>query len=136
MPNGQPAQLANLRPRRWNPGESGNARGKRQSHRECMRLARKAAPDAMRVVIELMHDPEVPPAVRLAASSCVLDRALGKASTHVEAGDETAIPALRIEFVQANGSNDQRTIDDDSNLRVIEAIEFGSQQNDDREKQE
>jgi len=40
-------------------------------------------------------------------------------------------PALRIEFVQANGSNDERAINGDSSPRIIEAIEFDPSRNGD-----
>jgi len=77
----------------------------------------------LQVAAELRDDPEVPAATRLAAAAFIYERAWGKPKD-VAPDVSTGIPALRIEFVQANGSNDQHTINSDSNPRIIEAIEF------------
>jgi len=46
-----PALAANL----WQPGQSGNPSGHSGEYGEAMRLARQAAPDAVRRLIELTH---------------------------------------------------------------------------------
>jgi len=67
-----PALAAN----RWQPGRSGNPSGHSGEYGDAMRLARQAAPDAVRRLIELMLSEDE----RVAAAACnaILDRAFGK----------------------------------------------------------
>jgi hypothetical protein len=67
-----PALAAN----RWQPGQSGNPSGHNGEYGQAMKLARQAAPDAVRRLIELMNSEDE----RVAAVACnsILDRALGK----------------------------------------------------------
>jgi len=60
----------------WRPGESGNPSGHSGAYGEALSLARQAAPDAVRRLIELMGSDDE----RVAAVACnsILDRALGK----------------------------------------------------------
>jgi hypothetical protein len=69
------ASLANLRP--WKPGQSGNPTGiQGEGYREVLRLARDAAPEAARRLIELTRSPDE--RISLVASQAVLERAYGK----------------------------------------------------------
>jgi len=117
------ASLANLK-RPWRRGESGNAAGKHPSYRECQRLCRQHAPDAARVLIELMHNPEAPPHVRALAANSVWNHAWPPRE-HVELNGEGGIPALRIEFVTAPQHTEREAIEG-SAPRVIDAIELDS----------
>ena len=67
-----PALAAN----RWQPGQSGNPSGHNGEYGQAMKLARQAAPDAVRRLIELMNSEDE----RVAAVACnaILDRAFGK----------------------------------------------------------
>jgi hypothetical protein len=67
-----PAFLA----RTWKPGESGNPSGHSGLYGEAISLARQAAPDAVRRLIELMQSDDE----RCAAVACnsILDRAFGR----------------------------------------------------------
>jgi hypothetical protein len=67
---------AALRAHCWRPGQSGNPGGQTADFGEALRLARQAAPDAVRRLIELMDSDDG----RVAAVACnaILDRALGK----------------------------------------------------------
>jgi len=67
-----PALAAN----RWQPGQSGNPSGHNGEYGQAMKLARQAAPDAVRRLIELLNSEDE----RVAAVACnsILDRALGK----------------------------------------------------------
>jgi hypothetical protein len=62
--------------RMWRPGQSGNPSGHSGLYGETLRLARRAAPDAIRRLIELMSSDDE----RVAAVACnaILDRAFGK----------------------------------------------------------
>ena len=67
-----PALAANI----WKRGQSGNPSGQSGLYGETMMLARQAAPDAMRRLIELMRSEDE----RVASVACnaVLERAFGK----------------------------------------------------------
>ena len=67
-----PALAANI----WKRGQSGNPSGQSGLYGETMMLARQAAPDAMRRLIELMRSEDE----RVASVACnaVLERAWGK----------------------------------------------------------
>jgi hypothetical protein len=67
-----PALVANL----WRPGQSGNPSGHNGEYGQAMKLARQAAPRAVRRLIELMDSQDE----RVAAVACnaILDRAFGK----------------------------------------------------------
>lgn len=65
-----------LRP--WQPGQSGNPSGTPKATRAALRLAKAAAPDAMRLLIAMMNDPAEDSRARLVAAAHVLDRAMGK----------------------------------------------------------
>ncbi len=68
-----PAALA---AHRWRPGQSGNPSGHSGDYGDALRLARQAAPDAVRRLVELMASDDE----RVAAVACnaILDRAYGK----------------------------------------------------------
>jgi hypothetical protein len=67
---------AALRAHCWQPGQSGNPGGQSGDYGEALRLTRRAAPAAVRRLIELMDSDDE----RVAAVACnaILDRALGK----------------------------------------------------------
>ena len=67
-----PALAAN----RWKPGQSGNPSGHSGAYGEAVRLAQKAAPDALRRLIELMNSEDE--RVAVVACNSILDRAFGK----------------------------------------------------------
>ena len=60
----------------WRPGQSGNPMGHSGAYGEAISLARQAAPDAVRRLIELMDSEDE----RVATVACnsILDRAIGK----------------------------------------------------------
>ncbi len=60
----------------WKPGQSGNPTGLSGAYGEAISLARLAAPDAVRRLVELMHSDDE--RVAVVACNSVLDRALGK----------------------------------------------------------
>src|SRR5690242_9862071 len=74
-PRAAPSQHRGLKPP-WPKGVSGNPSGHSGLYGETVRLARQAAPAAMRRLIELIDDPD--PRVATVASNAVLDRAFGK----------------------------------------------------------
>jgi hypothetical protein len=63
--------------RRWRPGQSGNPSGLNGQYGEAISLARQAAPDAVRRLIQLMSSDDE--RVSVVACNAILDRALGKA---------------------------------------------------------
>lgn len=71
MPNGQPAQLANLRPQ-WQPGEQPKP-GPRYIERMLAR-GNRVAPQAMALIARTINDPEVPIEQRLSCAKYVVDK--------------------------------------------------------------
>jgi hypothetical protein len=62
--------------RRWKPGQSGNPSGLNGQYGEAISLARQAAPDAVRRLVQLMGSDDE--RVAVVACNAILDRALGK----------------------------------------------------------
>src|SRR6516165_6229056 len=79
-----PALAAN----RWRPGQSGNPSGNSGEYGTAIKLAQRAAPQAVRRLIELMDSEDE----RVAAVACnsILDRAFGKPKVAEEAKDDLA----------------------------------------------
>lgn len=75
-----------FRARQWQPGQSGNPSGQSGLYGETVRLAREAAPDAIRRLIELMGSQDE----RVAAVACnaILDRAFGKPKDYEPEADD------------------------------------------------
>ena len=71
MPNGQPAQLANLRPQ-WQPGEQPKP-GPKYIERMLAR-GNRVAPQAMALIARTINDPEVPIEQRLSCAKYVVDK--------------------------------------------------------------
>jgi hypothetical protein len=67
-----PAFTANI----WKPGQSGNPTGNTKLYGETVKLAREAAPAALRRLIELMSSDDE--RVASVASNAILDRAWGR----------------------------------------------------------
>src|SRR5271169_2953354 len=76
-----------MRGRMWKPGQSGNPTGHCGEYGTAMKLAREAAPDAVRRLIELMDSEDE--RVAVVACNSVLDRAFGKPKPAVEEKDDT-----------------------------------------------
>ena len=77
-----PALAAN----RWRPGQSGNPSGHSGEYGVAIKLAQRAAPKAVRRLIELMASEDE----RVAAVACnaILDRAFGRPKVAEEAKDD------------------------------------------------
>ncbi len=60
----------------WQPGQSGNPSGHSGAYGEAISLARQAAPDAVRRLVQLMGSDDE--RVVVVACNAILDRALGK----------------------------------------------------------
>lgn len=83
MPNGQPAQLANLRP--WTPATAPRGKRARRSADvdKAIRLLRKLAPKAVDVIASIMLDPKQPTAMRLRAAEIILDKTWPKGAPEI-----------------------------------------------------
>ena len=66
--------------------------------------ARLHSLEALDTAIELMRDPSVPPATRLNASLCIMERAWGKTAAQNQQQQDgvVGVPALRIEFISSH----------------------------------
>ena len=75
-----------MRSRMWGPGQSGNPSGNSGEYGVAIKLAQRAAPKAMRRLIELMDSEDE--RVATVACNAILDRAFGKAKAADEQKDE------------------------------------------------
>ena len=101
-----PASLANLRPRPWQPGhQSPNPRGAHRGYKRILAKSRKASEEAIDVAIKCMRDREARWADRLKACELLLDRGYGapdKQALQFDREIGAAASVLRIEFVSAD----------------------------------
>jgi hypothetical protein len=110
MPNGQPAQLANLQ--RFQPGHKAPRYSAAvvKAITEC----RKVSLEMVGIVLDVARDPETPVAVRLKAAELILERALPKRENSLAAqfalGEGASV--IRIEIVDPlNAPNDNQAVD-------------------------
>jgi len=64
--------------RRFQPGVSGNPRGRPKSDQTIMEMARAHCPAAISTLVEIMRDPKASPAARALAVERILDRGYGR----------------------------------------------------------
>ena len=87
---GEARGIARLHPatrsRIWQPGQSGNPSGHSGEYGTAIKLARRAAPKAVRPLIELMDREDE--RVAAVAANAILDRALGKPKVVEEKKDD------------------------------------------------
>lgn len=68
-------------------GVSGNPGGRPKEVAHVKELARQHTEDAIHTLAEIMRNAEAPPAARVKASECLLDRAWGKSEATVNVND-------------------------------------------------
>jgi hypothetical protein len=118
MPNGQPAQLANLRP--WRPGAAPKGGRRSVDVDRAIRLARKYSPQAVEFIASVMLDPEQPTALRLKAAEVIIDKAIPKsAGSGAMNLDAKGITNLRVEFVSGN-QREEVTIEHEPQAKIFE----------------
>lgn len=76
MPNGQPAQLANLRPYTSENGPKGPSARHSGHVDRAIRFIRKCTPETAEFVVSVMRDPEQPIMARLRAAELILNRTI------------------------------------------------------------
>ena len=78
--------------RRFQPGVSGNPNGRRREPPnlpEIQAICRGHAPECIATGIEIMRDKAVPPGVRLAAMTAIMDRGFGRPVQPIESNAPT-----------------------------------------------
>jgi hypothetical protein len=94
MPNGQPAQLANLR-----PAQPGNKLGAQSKFAlTALRRCRKLSPESVNILAKLMRDETEPSAIRLRAAEIILNKALP--SPKVRDDSDTTTEATGLRFLE------------------------------------
>ena len=68
----------------WQKGQSGNPSGRPKANLEFIAKAREHSLEALALLVEQMRDPKLPPAIRQAAASDILDRGIGKPAQAVQ----------------------------------------------------
>lgn len=69
---------------RFVKGHTGKGPGRKSLPKEFKQACEKNSLDALRVVIEIMKDPNQPASVRLKACEMIMDRAFGKAPQAIQ----------------------------------------------------
>lgn len=65
-------------------GKSGNPNGRPKMDDETKSILKAAAPDAARLMVKMMNDPNIQPKLRMQAAEVVMDRVYGKATQPIE----------------------------------------------------
>lgn len=85
----------------WQKGVSGNPGGLPKGLGEVKKLARTYTTEAVETLAEIMQDKGAPPAARVNAANCLLDRGYGKPVQQVEQGGPGAFSDLGDEEINA-----------------------------------
>jgi hypothetical protein len=83
-----------LRGRPFSKGQSGNPGGRPKELREVTELARSAAPEAVKALVNIMNDSEAPPTARIAAATAILDRGFGRPAQSVDVSGAVVVHDL------------------------------------------
>jgi hypothetical protein len=84
---GAAGRTANLRP--FQPGQSGNPRGRPKRDYDVAELARQHTAEAIETLAEVMRDRDSPPSARVSAAVAMLDRGYGRAPQSLNVQHET-----------------------------------------------
>lgn len=105
MPNGQPNQLANLRPP-WQPGTQ--PKPSTNYVERMISRGHKAAPQAMRLITQAMHDRELPMSLRLRCAEYIVDKTWPKPPAGALAGvlGQGGVEFLELRFVAPGQAKD------------------------------
>jgi hypothetical protein len=79
----------------WQPGRSGNPRGRPKVVAEVRDLARQHTGAAISVLTAIMSDPKVAAAARVSAATAILDRGWGKPQQPIDADINVVPPEVR-----------------------------------------
>ncbi len=73
---GAVGRMANLR--QFQPGQSGNPRGRPKRDHDVAQLARRHTVEAIQALVDVMRDEASPPSARVSAATVLLDRGYGR----------------------------------------------------------
>ena len=84
-----------LPPHLWKPGSSGNPNGRPKVDPNLKEAAKAHTMDALNTLVDIMKH-GAKDSDRLAAASIILDRGHGKATQHIEVGDNSSLVDLLV----------------------------------------
>jgi hypothetical protein len=78
----------------FKPGQSGNPGGMPKGYMDVKQAAREHTADAIKVLVNIMHDSGAQPSARVAAAIHLLDRGFGKPKQEIEASGSLSIAVV------------------------------------------
>ena len=99
LPTAKRGRVENLRP--FQPGQSGNPRGRPKKDINLAELAQKHAEQAVFTLAEVMMNAEAPPSARVSAAAEILDRGFGRAPASLDVNHKLGISEEFEQFMRA-----------------------------------
>lgn len=107
--SGRAVGVVNLRS--WQPGTSGNPRGRSKRDAEIAELARAHTAEALQTLANIMGDEAAPPSARVSAASAILDRGWGRPPQSLDVEHKLSLGEEFEAFVRSLGRGDARLIE-------------------------
>ena len=96
-------------PRPFQPGQSGNPSGAKKLPPELKDALRSISPKAVKILTEIMENPESQPAARIRAAEIILNRAYGMPLQEIDATVKQARPIIFDSAVEDELATDPET---------------------------
>jgi hypothetical protein len=121
LPTAKRGRVENLRP--FQPGQSGNPRGRPKKDIDLAALAQKHAEQAVLTLVDVMSNEEAPPSARVSAAAEILDRGFGRAPASLDVNHKLGISEEFEQFIRQLTGRPSKVIE-----AQVEEISNGSQE--------